>query len=133
MRLLQIHNITIAILFLFLGCKQNSGQEKKNIEISQTQAMKRKPITINSIMKLSIKQANDQYGKPFETDRFNVKDGLPEFRIGLYNSFKKNGDVDVFEATWHKTDTTNLTLWYTKKGKEWLPVDYFEWKKGLEF
>ncbi|SHJ02878.1 hypothetical protein SAMN04488096_10730 [Mesonia phycicola] len=41
--------------------------------------------------------------------------------------------INVFEATWAKTDTTNLTLWYTKKGKEWLTIDYYKWNKELEF
>lgn len=69
------------------------------------------------MMKLSLKEGNDQYGEPYETDKFNIKNGVPDFRMKLYNSFEENKSIDIFEATWHKSDTTNLTLWY-KKGKK---------------
>lgn len=134
MKTLHLQGVVLIVGLFFIGCKQNKDQENKNNPISQTHTtLQQSAIQINSMMKLSIKEANDQYGEPFETDKFNIKNGVPEFRMKLYNSFEENKSIDVFEATWHKSDTTNLTLWYIKKGKKWLPVDYYEWNKGLEF
>ncbi|OAB78734.1 hypothetical protein [Cochleicola gelatinilyticus] len=95
--------------------------------------MQKKTIKTEEIKKMSVTQANAAYGEPFETDRFNMKGGVVEFRMELYELFDENEDVDLFEATWSKDEDTNITVWYKESNNEWLPVHTMEWEKGLEF
>lgn len=128
-KIITAYILTGSVLFISFGCDTKKSTESHEI----SEKMKRKPIQTEELKKLSITQANAAYGAPLETDRFNMKGGVVEFRMELYELYDDNDDVELFEATWSKNEKNNITVWYVEKNNDWFPVHTMEWEKGLEF
>jgi hypothetical protein len=58
--------------------------------------------SFDSIGKMPYEKAVIQYGKPFEKEIFNIKNGLGGPRYTLYEKYSDFPNLDILEAVWRK-------------------------------
>lgn len=78
----------------------------------------------------------EKWGKPTREMQFKMGDGIPEFRIELYNDFRpedpKTADVQIQEDTW-EVDDYLFTLWSHQKDGEWIALQAVSYSQGVDF
>ncbi len=134
--------ILMSVLWL-INC--NSSKSKLEIHIEDSVSYKIQTeirvstdsLNYKDMMGLRMEEALEKYGAPAEWDSFIMNDGLPEFRINLYNVIKEEAflhkSLKIQELTWDKDPDYNITVWYRQTGDVWTPVDVYIWVKGSEF
>lgn len=62
--------------------------------------------------------------------------GLREFLPHYFSKEQLKQPLRIKEATWETSDNTLITIWFEQRPNQqnkWVPIEYYEWKKGIEF
>ena len=126
----------ILVAFYFISCSTNNSENKSNLNTNPTPIAFSVPDE-NNALHYNLNQALVKFGPPIEREAFNLDHLLiSEFRIELHNIYTEedfqNGLL-IEELTWRKDSLNNITIWYEKVEKEYLPKQYAIWNKWMEF
>ncbi len=85
---------------------------------------------------LSFEDIQKKY-KPIREENFPLNEAsISEFRIAVNNHFSKTQRkqaIPIKEATWKVDENTFFTIWFVETKGKWQPIEYYKWKKGMEF
>lgn len=62
--------------------------------------------------------------------------GLRNFLPHYFSEEQLKQPIPLMEATWETSDSTLITIWFQEKpsmNNKWIPIEQYEWKKGMEF
>lgn len=136
----KIISLLFPLTVCFWSCLTSTSKTKDNL-VTETVKTQNKTNSVNPaqdiLMNISLKEAIKKYGEPKISDSFNTKEGgISEFRIELLNYLSqeeiKKG-VLINELTWEADSLNNITVWYTKRGKHFMPIHSLIWDKQSEF
>ncbi|HEY9259737.1 hypothetical protein [Chitinophaga sp.] len=75
-------------------------------------------------------------GPSDEATEFYMSDSLSEFRIGLFNFFKRKDylrqRIQIKEVTWYNGEK-NITVWYREEDFSWRFITMSVWDKDANF
>ena len=90
-----------------------------------------------NLKSLSPADALARFGPAIESEDFDLKPEMPEFRNQLPDLFDsaaiRAGNIRIRELTWSLTETQNRTIWFVSEGAVWKYLDHVDWDKGSEF
>jgi hypothetical protein len=118
----QKHFFTLIILLIMIiACKE----PKKTF-------IYKKP-SFDSIGKVPYEKALKLYGKPYEEEIFNIKNGLGGPRYWLHEKYNGFPDLNILEAVWRKDSLIDIMIWYKKEKNSWQPMDTIMYTHGTDF
>jgi len=137
-------------IFLLVNCENIKSEKKQNFKIDNKKEIFNQNIYIkyDKIKNLTYDDFIDQFAVPgtpskyfpYNREVFIIGDYdgmISEFRIELlkYHSEEeiKNNDILIKEVSWEASPNQNLTVWYERKNKQWIPIHHLIWDKGAEF
>lgn len=136
MRMVLVFHIALLSL---LACN-NPVAEKNSTHSSAlvpTNLEIQDPISIDSLLVISLSEALEQYPDPVTDEEFQMNSGLGEFRVELYNFISREvyekKEVMIREVTWKYKAEKLVTLWYTGHADEWSYLHHSIWDQGSEF
>jgi hypothetical protein len=83
----------------------------------------------------SLAEITARYGEPTRTYSFKMGDGIPEFRIELFNTYPpgdEHKDVQILEHT-YQLDGYKFTVWYHEQDKGWRGLEAVSYSDGVDF
>jgi hypothetical protein len=100
-------------------------------ESKKTQVLQK--ASFDSIGKMPYEKALKLYGKPYEEEIFNIKNGLGGPRYWLHEKYNGFPDLNILEAVWRKDSIVDIMIWYKKEKNNWQPMDTIMYTHGTEF